>query len=340
MSNHPSETTRNSGNKHARPYVNDYDLVESLPGAQCDCTGPQRAEFVTRAKKLWEMEKQEDLEQQTRTRQQGALRAEREMETLCEMFPLLEKALVHSLYCELHQDMNATIEQCVSLCASMESNGSGSGGLIVPAEVVVEGQQAASSSSSAEPAPKTVDESDADFFSAESRQKRKAGLVVTGDWPALTNADGWEVCNAKDEVKLEDLAMDETDAEKSSWSQVVKAAKDLPDPRYSGSYQDYDGSCDYSPKLQPCQYGKISPKKKCDKDSAADDEYDYYKSNTKKPELEDWELRRSRGQASRDKRKIFVHPRSCRAESMSTDTGSGVGEEVAFDGGEMGIQDE
>jgi len=282
--------------------VNDYDLVESFPGANCDCTGPERNQFVTRAKQLWEVEKEETRAETTERLRRSQLQAERNLATLCEMFPLLDKSLISSLYCELRQDMNSTVEQCMALVASMEGT-----------------TEAAASSSSADqqeaPVVVEAEQTDADFFSTAARQKRRDEMITANDprnWPSLTTAnqpkaaEGFGLCEK--EVELKDLELadesesdeeDKANASKSrnkapSWKDVAAAAADLPAPRKSLNCHeqtslwnyDYDGG------------NENTSKRLC-----AEEEFKDYERRPRV--MDEWELNRSRGQARRDKQALY-----------------------------------
>ena len=83
-----------------RVFPNTYDCVESHPGAAPRANTVQRARFEQRCLNLYEQDKQEHAYYAQEKEKQGQLLFDKRVQSLCEMFPLIDRGLIYGLLSE------------------------------------------------------------------------------------------------------------------------------------------------------------------------------------------------------------------------------------------------
>lgn len=244
-----------AGKAPLAPFVNDWDLPELMPGAQPSANSVQRDHFEQRCKAVWKEERQ--VEQHYRD-QQADLKAtahDEELLSLVSMFPNLEPGLVHSIYNDSKRNMEAAVNQLLTLSlaadvAKAESTAAGAAaagttdekqdgdqtGLgsasstacgSTEAQQGIQDQEVEEEGTTAPPGKESSSAHAAPPCSPSSSPAGKPAADLNfGDassFPTLVGRDGWQVANAKQ------LSASEAEGT-SAWRDRAAKAKEIPQP--------------------------------------------------------------------------------------------------------------
>jgi len=174
------------------PHVNLSDMPELMPGAQPSANPTQREQFEQRCRKLHRDEISEEQQERqaadavTRVAGAGAARSS----DLEAMFPMLDPALVRTLYAEALSPQHA-IETLLALSAA-----------------------------SAEPVAGTV----ADAKAGPGKPPWQLGVEDETKFPSLVDGGGWQVASQRQ------IERDPDEDLGSAWRDRAKTAVDIPGP--------------------------------------------------------------------------------------------------------------
>ena len=122
-----SDTEDQSPTRHPRksvqPKLNTWDVPEFLPGAMPSATAVQKALFEARSIKVFKStvahEHRADEAYKKRMEIEKDEKFKNDLKTLFHMFPKVDSILIQESYLSLENDMNATIQQLLTLCEDM-----------------------------------------------------------------------------------------------------------------------------------------------------------------------------------------------------------------------------
>mmetsp|Transcript_39499 Transcript_39499/g.86137 ORF Transcript_39499/g.86137 Transcript_39499/m.86137 type:complete len:200 (+) Transcript_39499:59-658(+) len=97
-----------------KPYLNDWDLPELMPGALPSANSVERDLFERRCKKMWRQMEAEEARQRYRKQAEQDVTTVAEVCELQEMFPTVDAEIVQALYVEDY-DMTSCVEKILKL---------------------------------------------------------------------------------------------------------------------------------------------------------------------------------------------------------------------------------
>lgn len=112
----------------SKPYLNTWDVPELMDGARSGASNVEQVAFYERAKEVWRSDQKHEKELDRKARKDAQRSAEEQIDTLRDMFPLLDAGLIRSFYYERAgtgyvEDLSALIEFLMALNPDNEPPG-------------------------------------------------------------------------------------------------------------------------------------------------------------------------------------------------------------------------
>lgn len=211
--------------RNDKPLLNDADMVEWLPGARPQCTGPERAQFFKRSENLWRQEQIDESIKKWEDEKQFSVQMETDINMLCDMFPILDRSLVVTYYNET-TTLEQTCEKLMEIQGVMEKEGVMMNPFTTK-ETTAEKKDDEWEEVTEDPSDPIIIPPEIVSSSSSTRRRVSEKALKESDFPTLVDKDGWEVCNVE---KLEELTQVETPRK---WADMANLAKDLPAPKAS-----------------------------------------------------------------------------------------------------------